>query len=180
MSDRMAAEIWVGGKLPRSLLSEFPISDLRLDWDENPVDASSEEGILSARDECCLLHFADCEAANGEFAELEGWLREHNIPFQRQSSGKYEYDPCFVEFRPDLPGKPDRVSLTTQEGAPVICREEIEKALQSMARLVKDTKRSAEKRLQAWERIYNKLDCSIPPKLPALPKFEIVDERIEP
>ena len=180
MSDRMAAEIWIGGKLPRSLLNEFPISDLRLDWDESPVDATSEEGILSARDESGLLHFADCEAAYGEFAELEGWLREHNIPFQRQSSGRYEYDPCFVEFRPDLPGKPDRYTLTTQEGAPVICREEIEKALQSMARLVKDKKRSAEKRLQAWERIYRKLSHSIPPKLPPLPKFEIVDERTAP
>ncbi len=180
MSDRMAAEIWIGGKLPRSLLDEFPISDLRLDWDEHPVDATSEQGILSARDESGLLHFADCEAAYGEFAELEGWLREHNIPFQRQSCGKYEYDPCFVEFRPDLPGKPDRYTLTTQESAPVICREEIEKALQSMAKLVEDKKLSARKRLQAWERVYGKLSHSIPPKLPPLPAFEIVDERNQP
>ena len=180
MSDRMAAEIWVGGKLPRSLLDEFPISDLRLDWDESPVDATSEEGILGARDESGLLHFADTEASDGEFAELEGWLREYNIPFQRQSSGRYEYDPCWVEFRPDLPGKPDRYTLTTQEGAPVICREEIEKAMQSMAKLVKDQKRAATKRLQAWERIYSKLSNSIPPKLPPLPPFEIVYERIAP
>ena len=82
MSDRMAAEIWVGGKLPRSLLNEFPISDLRLDWDENPVDATSEEGILSARDESGLLHFADCEAACGEFAELEALAAgaQHPLP----------------------------------------------------------------------------------------------------
>ena len=117
MADRMAAEIWIGGKLPRSLLDEFPISDLRLDWDETPVDSTSEQGILSARDESGLLHFADCEIAWGEFEELEGWLREHGIPFERQTSGKYEYDPCFVEFRPDLPGEPDRYTLTTQDGA---------------------------------------------------------------
>ena len=176
MSDRMPAEIWVGGQLPRILINEFPISDLRLDCDESPVDATSEEGILSARDESGLLHFADCEAAYGEFAELEGWLREHNIPFQRQSSGRYEYDACFVEFRPDLPGKPDRYTLTTQEGAPVVCREKIEKAMQSMTRLVNGKKQPATKRLQAWERIYRKLSNSIPAKLPPLPKFEIVDE----
>ena len=116
MADRMAAEIWIGGKLSRSLLDEFPISDLRLDWDETPIASTSEDGILSARDENGLLHFADCEAAWGEFEELEGWLREHSIPFQRQTSGKYEYDPCFVEFRPDLPRKPDRYTLTTQNG----------------------------------------------------------------
>ena len=100
---------------------------------------------MSARDESGLLHFADCEAAWGEFEELEGWLREHNIPFRRQSSGKYEFDACLVEFRPDLPGKEiqDRYSRTTQDGEPVVCRDEIEKALQSMARLVEDQKRSA-------------------------------------
>ena len=32
MADWMAAEIWIGGKLPRSLLDEFPISDLKLDF----------------------------------------------------------------------------------------------------------------------------------------------------
>jgi hypothetical protein len=175
MADRMAAEIWIGGKLSRSLLDEFPISDLTLDWDETPIASTSEDGILSARDESGLLHFADCEAAGGEFEELEGWLREHNIPFQRQTSGKYEYDPCFVEFRPDLPRKPDRYTLTTQNGAPVICREEIEKAMRGMAKLVDDKKRTAEKRLRAWERIYRRLSRSMPPKLPPLPAFEIVD-----
>jgi hypothetical protein len=175
MADRMAAEIWIGSKLPRSLLHELPISDLRLDWDENPFDASSEEGILSARDKDGLLHFADCEIAWGEFQELESWLRGHNMPFQRQSAGKYECDPCFVEFRPDLPGKPDRYTLTNQDGAPVICREKVEKIVRSMARLVKDRKRPAGNRLRAWERLYNKLLRLCPPKLPPLPTFEVVD-----
>ena len=80
-----------------------------------------------------------------------------------------------MEFRPDLPGTPDRNTLTTQEGAPVICHEEIAKAMQSMAKLVKDQTRSETKRLQAWERIYSKLNRLIPPTLPPLPKFEIVD-----
>src|SRR5664280_895511 len=102
MADRMPGEIWIGGKLPRSLLDEFPISDLKLDFDETPFDATTEEGILSARDEDGLLHFADCEANWGEFAELEGWLREYNMPFRRHSSGKYGYMPELVESRPDL------------------------------------------------------------------------------
>jgi len=88
MADRMAAEIWIGGKLPRSLLDEFPISELRLDWDENCLESTSEEDILAARDESGLLHFADVEAAWGEFQELEGWLREYDIPFGRPVFGK--------------------------------------------------------------------------------------------
>ena len=175
MADRMPAEIWIGGKLPRSLLDEFPISNLRLDWDSTPFDATTEEGILNARDDNGLLHFADCEIAWGEYQELEEWLREHNIPFQRQSSGKFEYDPCLVEFRPDLPDKPDRCTLTTQEGVAVVCGKEIERVVQSMARLVGNKKRSAENRLKAWERIYRKMIRIVPPKLPPLPSFEIVD-----
>lgn len=175
MADRMAAEIWIGGKLPGSLVHEFPIADLCPDWDDIPFDATSEEGILAARDEHGVLHFTDCEAAWGEFQELEAWLRDHEIPFQRQSEGKYEHDPCLVEFRPDLPGKPDRYTLTTADGAPVICRDDIEKALQGMARLVKDRKRSAEKRLHAWERSYLALIRKVPSQLPPLPRFEIVN-----
>jgi hypothetical protein len=105
---------------------------------------------------------------------LEDWLRKHGLPFQRRSSGKYDYDPEFVEFRPDLPGKPDRYTLTTQDAAPVVCCEEVEKVVRSMARLVK-SKRPARKRLRAWERLYDKLLCLCPPKLPPLPTFEVVD-----
>ena len=57
MADRMAAEIWIGGNLPRSLLGEFPISDLSLDWDITPCDATSEEGVLKpvTKTVCCIL-----------------------------------------------------------------------------------------------------------------------------
>ena len=84
MADRMCAEIWIGGKLPRTLLEELPVSDLRLDWDENRLASSAEADILAARDADGLLHFADAEAAWGEFQELEGWLREHKLPFRRR------------------------------------------------------------------------------------------------
>ena len=104
MGDRMAAEIWIGGKLPRSLLDEFPISDLRLDWDNARLASSDEADILAARDEDGLLHFMDAEAAWGQFEDLEGWLREHNIttltriPFAAFEYG--EFDAWFSEFSP--------------------------------------------------------------------------------
>ena len=178
MADRIAAEIWIGGKLPRSLLDEFPVSDLCLDWDGTRLQSSAEADILAARDEDGLLHFADTEAAWGEFDELEGWLREHNIPFRRQSDGKYEYSACIVESRPDLKGKQnqDRYTLTTQDGKPVVRSKEIEKIVEGMAKLVADGKRPATKRLQAWERLYRKLASTVPPELPSLPPFEIVND----
>ena len=71
MADRIAAEIWIGGKLPRRLLEEFPIADLCLDWDSTRLASSAEADILAARDADGLLHFADIEAAWGEFVRLK-------------------------------------------------------------------------------------------------------------
>jgi hypothetical protein len=177
MADRMAAEIWVGGKLPRSLLDEFPISDLSLDWDNNRLASFGEADILAARNEDGHLHFADVEAAWGQFEELEGWLRQRNLPFRRQSQGKYEYTPEMVEFRPDLKGKRDRnvYAITSPEGAPMVFASEVKAITTRMAKLTGDRKRSESKRLQAWERLLKKLILVLPPKLPPLPRFEIVD-----
>jgi len=172
MADRMPAEIWIGGKLPRNLLDEFPISDLRLDWDETPFDSTSEQSILSTRDESGLLHFADCEAAWGEFEELEGWLREHSIPFKRHSSGKYEYLPETVEFRPDL-GE-EIQTMTTDSGEPLVSKSELAPILESMAKLQRSN-RPLSAQVRAWKRLSDKLAKLVPPTLPALPPFEIVD-----
>ncbi len=177
MSDRMAAEIWIGGKLSRSLLEEFPISDLRLDWDNNCLASSAEADILAGRDENGLLHFADYEAAWGQFEELEGWLREHKLPFRRRSDGKYEHAPELVEFRPDLKGKRNRdvYAITSPEGAPMVFVSEVEAITTPMAKLVGEQKLSATQRLEAWEKLFHRLTLVLPPQLPPLPRFEIVD-----
>ena len=172
MADRIPSEIWIWGKLSRSLLDEFPISDLKLDWDETPFDSTTEEGILSARDESGLLHFADCEIAWGEFSDLEEWLREHNIPFKRHSSGKYEYLPELVEFRPDL-GE-EIQTMTTDSGEPLVCKSELAPILESMAKLQR-SKRPLDAQVRAWKGLAGKLVKLVPPTLPALPPFEIVD-----
>jgi hypothetical protein len=177
MADRMAAEIWIGGKLPRSLLTEFPISDLSLDWDNTRLASFGEADILAARDDDGLLHFADVEAAWGQFEELEGWLREHNLPFRRQAQGKYEYTPELVEFRPDLKGKRNRdvYAITSPEGAPMVFASDVEQITTRMSKLAGDRKRSASKCLKAWDKLLQKLILVLPPKLPPLPTFEIAD-----
>jgi hypothetical protein len=177
MADRMAAEIWIGGKLLRSLLDEFPISDLALDWEHNRLASSAEPDILAARDENGLLHFADVEAAWGEFQELESWLRQHDVPFRRRAEGKYEHLPELVEFRPDLKGKRNRdvFGVTTSEGAPLVLACEVAAITKRMTKLAADRKRSSKQRLQAWEKLLQKLILVLPPDLPPLPRFEIVD-----
>ena len=92
MADRMAAEVWIGGKFPRSLwgVSRFrPVHGLG----PEPVEIHFRGGHSGRPERDGLLHFADVEAAWGQFQELEGWLREHNLPFRRHSEAKYEYSP---------------------------------------------------------------------------------------
>ncbi|NLX98612.1 MAG: hypothetical protein GXY83_20835 [Rhodopirellula sp.] len=173
MADRMAAEIWIGGKLRRLWLEEFPISDLRIDWDGTCFDSTTEAGILSARDENKLLHFADCEIAWGEFAELESWSREHKIPFRRHSSGKYEYLPETVEYRPDIGKGVEVYCLATDAGEPLVLKSEIAPILTAMTKLQKSTK-PLEIQLRSWKRLAGKLIKVVPPDLPLLPPFEIV------
>jgi len=177
MADRMAGEIWIGSKLARSLLAELPISDLWLDWDHNRLQSSTEADILAARDGDGLLHFADDEAAYGEFQELEGWLREHKIPYRRHSDGKYEFTPELVEFRPDLKGRRNRnVFITTSpERAPMVFVSDVEVITTRMAKLAANRKRSPTQRLQSLEKLLQKLALALPPKLPPLPPFEISD-----
>ena len=176
MADRMSAEIWIGGRLRRSLLEQLPVSDLCLDWDDNRLQSVSEANLLAARDEDGLLHFADAEAAWGEFEELENWLRNHKIPFQRHSEGKYEYSPRLVAFRPDLKGKrnQDIDLLATQSGNPVVEMVSIEKIIDQMAGLAADRKQPAVRHLQRWEKLFAKLVKVLPPHLPPLPPLEIV------
>ena len=146
----------------------------RLGW--QPLKSSSETDILATRNENGLLHFAEVEAAWGEFQDLEGWLREHRLPFRRRSEGKYEYAPELVEHRPDLKGRRNRevYALTSPEGKPMLFVSEVAPIVARMAKLAAD-KRPARERLQAWEKLHRKLVNVLPPELPPLPIFEVVD-----
>jgi hypothetical protein len=178
MSDRMPAEIWLGGKCPRSALEEAPFDGLFTDWEDLPIDASSEETILAARNDDGHLHFADTEACYGEFPELESWAREHKIPFRRHHTAKYEHDGEIVFFRPDVPRKRDQSTWVwaLQDGTPVVPSEAVQKVVTKMQVLVDGkSKLPCREQLARWDRLLRQLRRSLPPELPPLPKFEIVD-----
>ena len=172
MADRMAAEIWIGGKLLRSLLDEFPIAELRLDWDLTPFDSTSGEGIMNARDNDGLLHFADPEIAWGEFSQFENWLRQHKMPFRRQSGAKYDFLPELVEYRPDL-GE-EIQTIATETGEPLIPKSKLAPILEEMEQL-RRSDRPLSEQVEAWKRLSTELAKRVPPTLPPLPQFEIVD-----
>jgi hypothetical protein len=47
-----------------------------------------------------VLRLCHDEARYGAFETLETFLHEHDIPFDRYSDGRYEYDPLWTCFRP--------------------------------------------------------------------------------
>ena len=108
MSDRIPADIWIGGKIPASLVpalcSAIADEGVSLEWGDARVRPTGADDLTDALKENAqgvrLLWFCDDEASCGEFDILESFLREHEIPFTRHSAGRYEYDPETVHFRP--------------------------------------------------------------------------------
>jgi hypothetical protein len=75
-----------------------------------------------------------------------------------------------------LKGKRNRnvYALTSPDGQPMLFVSEVAPVADRMAKLVAD-KRPARERLQAWEKLFRKLANVLPPKLPPLPPFQIVN-----
>lgn len=64
---------------------------------ECPLEADSIE-IFENDGEICM---SDQMARNGQFDDLEAYCYERNIPYDRKSSGYYEFVPEQVYFRPN-------------------------------------------------------------------------------
>jgi len=125
MSDRIPAEIWIGGRITASLVPGLcaAIADegVSLEWGDARVRPTGADDLNDAMKENAqgvrLLWFCDDEASYGEFDILESFLREHEIPFTRRSEGRYEYDPETVHFRP---GRGLTRCLTNAAAQPVV------------------------------------------------------------
>ncbi|GMU20588.1 MAG: hypothetical protein AMXMBFR13_06850 [Phycisphaerae bacterium] len=163
MSDRMSAEIRIGGKVKRShlpkLCEAIRAEGVSFDWGDAQVDDIAPENITQYVSEDGVLCFCDDQARYGEFEGLEAALVKLGIAFDRESEGKYEYDPEVRHYRP---GEIDEVRCTNHEGVPVIYPADVEKALKALKA------GKIEKSIQMLEKL-----C---PQAPSpLLQFEIVD-----
>jgi hypothetical protein len=176
MADCMAAEIWIGGPVPASLVPELcaAISEqsVALEWGEPIFEPGSGDDLMAVRrerDGTLLLWLCDNEARWGEFDSLELFLREHNIPFTRKSDGGYEYDPEMIEFRP---GREAEQVLTDKWGELVVAvslLNELKAGLDAIESA--PTRTEMIEQIQAVRRLVEK---RLPPMLPPLETFEIV------
>lgn len=107
MADRMAGEIFIGGNISRNLLPDFfktlAAQFVTLEWGDAQFCPETAEDLLdncTDREGVIVLRLCDDEAPYGAFESLEAFLREHDIPYDRYSDGRYEYDPLWACFRP--------------------------------------------------------------------------------
>jgi hypothetical protein len=185
MADYMAARIQIGGKVPReaveSLCAEIDNAGMDTEFGEYGFKPRSAEDLLAVCEDVAgvrLLALCDDEAKYGEFAVLEELLREHKIPYTRRSYGKYEHEPCVVEYRPE-----EGLFEWPANGAlePVVVAADLAGVDASLLRVRSHlcNGRYARARETAV-RTQQLLWMQLPPVLPPLPQFEIeTDENPE-
>lgn len=178
MSDRMSAEIWIGGNLQRELLPDFcatiTAEHVELEFDAGNVVIEAAEDLedsLEPLNGARVLRFCHSLARWGEFSDLETWLQRHGLPYTRRTSASDCYDGTLLEFRPG--SKPLAVT-TSANGAPIASIETVERAwylLKEVQQLLDAGKNVQPVLNQALE----VLGGVLPPELPPLPDFKIVD-----
>ena len=104
MSDRFYASIKIGGPIPKEALPEF-------------IEAVRNEGLLDENYELVepqkpkdlinhlfggVLSFHDDQAVYGMFDELETFLQEKNVPYNRFSVSYCEFEAENVYYRPGM------------------------------------------------------------------------------
>ena len=101
------------------------------------------------------------------FEELEAFLQEHKIAFTRESTGRYEFDPETVEFRPGHPLAPQ---TTNGAGQPVVLASELAPVADLLAAALDLPKRSST--VDSWSLVKTARQLLQEQLLPALPPLE--------
>lgn len=107
MGERMPAVILIGGRVPGVLVPQLcaviTAAGASIDWGDACFRPSTAQDLLDNRaehDEALVLQLCDDQASWGEFKDLEAFLVQHGIAFDRISEGRWEFDPEWVSFRP--------------------------------------------------------------------------------
>ena len=183
MSERIAAEIQIGGKVRRSVAEELcgviATERVSLEWGGSPFKPRTVDELLAARhdngDGLLTLRLYDDEASWGEFDDLEEFLREHKIPFVRYTEGKYDYDPEVVGFHPTCGHVQE---LTDHNRNPTLQAAALKPIANSLARILagmRNGKLETAKLQLKLQRLHGKLRKCLPPDVPALETFEIIE-----
>jgi hypothetical protein len=180
MADRMACEIWIGGTIPRALAENLCAvvrdAGASLEWGGGMFVPESIEELLEANDGG-HLHLYDDERAWGEFTDLEEFLWEHRIPYDRQTASRYEYDAEEAIYRPGIGLE---VNPTNGSGNPVVevaSLQPVIRTLKALCRHAGSRKSDKASVLRRAERLQRLLQSKLPRNMPPLEPFAITNGR---
>jgi hypothetical protein len=179
MSEHMAAEIWIGGTIARTLVphlcTAITQSHVSNAWGDRRFAPHTAADLLSAIqvvNDVQLLWLCHDAAGWGEFPGLEEFLQEHEIPFTRRSAGKYEFDPEVVDCRP---GQKLLCRTTNAAGQSVVAVSELSAVRRSLQRFRTNwLKLQPQKAARALEQALEQLEGDGAELLPLAP-FVIAD-----
>lgn len=179
MSERMAAEIWIGGSIAPTLTAELCATiaqqAVSLEWGGEFFCPDSAGELLASlnlnREGTRVLWLCNDSTRWGEFDTLEPFLQRHEIPFSRLTAGRYEYDSERVEYRPNR----GRVGYVTNGvGESVIQAAKISEIESELTAALRSAKpRSVKPLLAALQNARRKLRQVLPPAVDPLPPFQI-------
>jgi hypothetical protein len=178
MSERMIAEIWIGGRISHELAQELCAAirgqGVMTGWSEELFEPQSADDLLVTvgpdAHGVTLLHLCDEQANWGELNELEAFLEEHQIPYARRSEGNSPFDAERVEFRP---GGPPITLLASASGEAVVPRSKLEPLQTAMEQALLSAQQGNLELTLTHVRSAREALLAAMPSIPPLPPFEI-------
>jgi hypothetical protein len=184
MTDRSAAEIHIGGKIPRSvarvLCMVITKSGASLEWGGGWCRLNTPDELLLARSADpggpLVLKLYDDQARGGEFEALEKFLQKHGIPYCRWTEGKCEYEAEAVTFHPQC----GQLSWpTNHDQHPIVLASQLVPIEAKLTRLLKTMRRSKAGTTEIVAQIEDirvGLRAELPPVAPPLESLEIAED----
>lgn len=164
MSDRMSANISIGGQLAASsvpeLLQAIRDAGLSLEWSDAVFKPATGDDLLANLDNG-RIWLCD-EESHGAFEELEATCRALGLSYTRYTEAGMETDAELVDWRPGMRKPQSQIASGCDQAILYVSQEDVRRTLEHFQAA----------RIEPARRILKRL-C---PHIPKLPQFEIVDE----
>ena len=132
--------------------------------------ARNVEELRKALDEDGHLFLVNDQARYGMFEELEDFLCQHGIPFDRHSDARFEFDAENVMFRPGMKRPVEMPS--NNDGDALLDVERLRPVARQLARLATG-RLTKDKLLAAVKKASKKLTELLPPEVEPLPPLQV-------
>jgi hypothetical protein len=133
MGEYFPAEIRIGGNLKRSDVPRLCLAinrgNLSREYGEACIAVETKEDLVRLVYDGKPLILRDAEASCGQFKELEAFCQTLGLSYDRQSSGKNEYTPELVRWRPGMRQDQPEVWHTLDDGERLVLVADAEEAI---------------------------------------------------